>query len=59
MNEAAACWARYLSLMAASRDCARDLRHRRTLIREAYGWLDAFFDAVDREVARTFRSAGC
>ncbi len=51
MNDAANCWARYVSLMEASRDCTRDLRHRRTLIGEAYSWLDAFFEAIEHEVA--------
>ena len=57
MSDPATCWARYMSLMEASRQ-VRLRRVRATLIREAYGWLDAFFESVEREVGRNSRSAG-
>jgi hypothetical protein len=56
MTDCRTCWQRYMTLMTASRDGTRDARHRRTLIREAFGWLDAYFEAVEREIGRDVRA---
>jgi hypothetical protein len=55
MRDCITYWRRYMSLMAASRDPRRDPHHRRNMIRQAYIWLDEYFDAVEREVARNVR----
>ncbi|WP_262297657.1 hypothetical protein [Microvirga sesbaniae] len=44
-------WARYMDTMALSRR-AMDPSQRRALIRQAYIWLQRYFDAEERELAR-------
>ena len=46
-------WARYMYTMALSRQVV-DLSKRRALIREAYIWLQRYFDAEERELARRY-----
>lgn len=57
MRDAVTYWRRYMSLMEASRDTGQDARRRRNLIRQAFVWLDEYFEAVEREVARNARIA--
>jgi hypothetical protein len=44
-------WARYVAILSAARHC-RDVRTRRTLLREAQGWLREYFRAEERELLR-------
>lgn len=44
-------WARYMNTMALSRR-AMDPSKRRALVREAYIWLERYFDAEEQELAR-------
>ncbi|MBQ0821775.1 hypothetical protein HPT29_010045 [Microvirga terrae] len=46
-------WARYMDAMALSRQ-ARDPAERRALIRQAYIWLQRYFEAEERELARRY-----
>ncbi len=57
MDECSRCWTLYMEAMALSRQ-VKDPRTRRMLIRTAYLWLDRYFDAEDRQVARLERLAG-
>ena len=54
MEQCSHCWSRYTEAMMLSRK-ARDLAARKTLVREAYTWLNRYFDAEDREMARRER----
>lgn len=54
MDKCSHCWSRYMNAMARSRQVA-DAPRRRVLIREAYIWLQRYFDAEDRELARRCR----
>jgi len=56
MNDCARCWMYYMEAMALSRHVNSPQR-RRTLIRTAYVWLNRYFDAEDREIARRERLA--
>ena len=51
MNECSHCWSRYMHAMALSRQLP-NASLRRVLIREAYTWLQRYFDAEEREIAR-------
>lgn len=44
-------WARYMNTMALSRQMT-DPAKRRALVREAYIWLERYFDAEEHELAR-------
>jgi len=44
-------WTRYMNTMELSRQVT-DPSKRRALIREAYIWLERYFDAEERELAR-------
>lgn len=44
-------WDRYMNTMALSRQVA-DASKRRVLVREAYIWLQRYFDAEEQELAR-------
>ena len=54
MNDCSRCWMYYMEAMALSRH-VNDPQERRTLIRTAYVWLNRYFDAEHREVARRER----
>jgi hypothetical protein len=45
------CWSRYMRAMTLARR-HRDPLVRRALIRDAFEWLDRYFDAEDIELAR-------
>ncbi len=49
-------WSRYMEAMDLSRRTS-DRMARRLLVREAYVWLQRYFDAEDREVIRRERLA--
>jgi len=51
MDKCTRYWARYMHSMALSRQAA-DPSRRKVLIREAYIWLQRYFDAEERELAR-------
>ena len=51
MNACSHCWSRYMDAMVRSRITSNPSR-RKALIREAYTWLQRYFDAEDSEVAR-------
>lgn len=51
MDKCSRCWARYMYTMALSRQVT-DLSKRRALIREAYIWLQRYFDAEEHELSR-------
>ncbi len=51
MTDCTYCWARYMQAVALSKK-VQDPMKRRTLIRTAYQWLDRYFEAEDRAVAR-------
>jgi hypothetical protein len=51
MDQCSHCWRRYMHAMALSRQIS-DPSKRRVLIRAAYIWLQRYFDAEDRELAR-------
>ena len=44
-------WNRYMHTMALSRQMTDPLR-RQALVREAYNWLQWYFDAEDQELSR-------
>ena len=54
MNECVQCWSYYTDAMALARRTA-DPAKRKILIREAYTWLQRYFDAEEREVRRLER----
>ncbi len=56
MDACSHCWSRYMEAMELSRRIS-DRMARRLLVREAYVWLQRYFDAEDREVARRARLA--
>jgi len=56
MDACSHCWSRYTDAMALSRRVS-DPNMRKVLIREAYVWLQRYFDAEDREVVRRERLA--
>ncbi len=56
MDACSHCWSRYMEVMDLSRRIS-DRTARRLLVREAYVWLQRYFDAEDREVARRERLA--
>ena len=56
MNDCSHCWERYMDAMALSHQ-TRDPKARRALIRAAYTWLQRYFDAEERELARRERFA--
>ncbi len=56
MDACSHCWSRYMEAMELSRRIS-DRMARRLLVREAYVWLQRYFDAEDREVARRERLA--
>ena len=56
MNACSHCWSRYMDAMVLSRE-ASDPSLRKSLIREAYTWLQRYFDAEDRAVAQLERLA--
>ncbi len=56
MDACSHCWSRYMEAMDLSRRIS-DRMARRLLVREAYVWLQRYFDAEDREVARRERPA--
>ncbi len=56
MDACSHCWFRYMEAMDLSRRIS-DRTARRLLVREAYVWLQRYFDAEDREVARRERLA--
>ena len=56
MNDCARCWMSYMEAMALSRH-VDDPHRRRALIRTAYVWLNRYFEAEDREIARRERLA--
>jgi hypothetical protein len=56
MNDCSRCWTYHMEAMALSRHVG-DPQKRRTLIRTAYVWLNRYFDAEDREIARRERLA--
>jgi hypothetical protein len=51
MDKCTRYWARYMNTMVLSRQIA-DPSKRRVLVREAYIWLQRYFDAEERELAR-------
>jgi hypothetical protein len=51
MKSCIVCWARYMRAMNAARRNP-DPSVRRALIRDAFEWLDRYFDAEDIELAR-------
>ena len=56
MNDCSRCWDYYMEAMALARH-VDDPQKRRTLIRTAHVWLNRYFDAEDRELARRERLA--
>ncbi len=56
MNTCSHCWSRYMEAMELSRRTS-DRMASRLLVREAYVWLQRYFDAEDREVMRRERLA--
>ncbi len=56
MDTCSHCWSRYMEAMDLSRRIS-DRMARRMLVREAYVWLQRYFDAEDRKVARRARLA--
>ena len=56
MDTCSHCWSRYMEAMDLSRRIS-DRTARRLLVREAYVWLQRYFDAEDREVTRRERLA--
>ena len=54
MTDCIYCWTRYMEAIALSKTVQDPLK-RRTLIRTAYLWLDRYFEAEDRAVARLER----
>ena len=56
MKDCSYCWACYTDAMILSAQTP-DPYTRKALIREAYRWLQRYFDAEDREVARLERLA--
>ena len=51
MNDCSHCWERYMDATALSHQ-TRDPKARDALIRTAYTWLQRYFDAEERELAR-------
>jgi len=51
MDKCSHCWRRYMDAMTLSRQVANPSK-RRILTREAYIWLQRYFDAEERELAR-------
>lgn len=51
MDKCTRYWARYMNTMVLSRKVT-DPAKRRALVREAYIWLQRYFDAEERELAR-------
>ena len=51
MNACSYCWSCYMDAMVLSGQ-TRDPSMRKALIREAYKWLQRYFDAEDREINR-------
>ncbi len=56
MDACSHCWSRYMEAMDLSRRISDRMAHR-LLVREAYVWLQRYFEAEDREVARRARLA--
>ncbi len=56
MDACSHCWSRYMEAMELSRRTS-DRMASRLLVREAYVWLQRYFDAEDREVMRRERLA--
>ena len=56
MDACSHCWSRYMEAMDLSRRIS-DRTARRMLVQEAYVWLQRYFEAEDREVARRARLA--
>jgi hypothetical protein len=56
MNDCSHCWERYMDATALSHQ-TRDPKARGALIRTAYTWLQRYFDAEERELARRERFA--
>jgi hypothetical protein len=56
MNDCARCWMYYMEAMALSRH-VNDPQRCRALIHTAYVWLNRYFEAEDREIARRERLA--
>ncbi len=54
MNTCTQCWSCYMEAMRLSRQ-TRDPTARRALVREAYTWLQRYFDAEEQEVQRRER----
>jgi hypothetical protein len=51
MSACSYCWSYYMDAMMLARQTA-DPSRRKALIREAYMWLQRYFEAEDNEVAR-------
>jgi hypothetical protein len=51
MDDCITIWRKYIRLMREARYC-RKTDTRRELVRNAYEWLEVYFDAVERELAR-------
>ena len=56
MSACSYCWSYHMDAMMLSRQTS-DPSRRKALIREAYTWLQRYFDAEDSEVARLDRLA--
>ena len=56
MDACSHCWSRYMEAIELSRRTS-DRMARKLLVREAYVWLQRYFDAEDREVMRRERLA--
>lgn len=56
MDTCSHCWSCYMEAMGLSRRTS-DRMASRLLVREAYVWLQRYFDAEDREVMRRERLA--
>ena len=56
MDTCSHCWSRYMEAMELSRRTS-DRMASRLLVREAYVWLQRYFDAEDREVMHRERLA--
>ncbi len=56
MDACSPCWSRYMEAMDLSHQVS-DRTARRMLVREAYVWLQRYFDAEDRQVIRRERLA--
>ncbi len=54
MDACSHCWSRYMDAMELSRRTS-DRSARKLLVREAYVWLQRYFDAEDHEVTRRER----